>query len=773
MNAYHIHVEGQVQGVGFRPFVWRLAKQFGLSGWVSNGVDGVHIEIVGDELSSRKFYLSVVQQAPINARIIKHSITEIGPKNFNDFQIRESSNEGQANLLITPDISLCEACRQEILTKENRRYNYAFTTCTHCGPRYSIMQHLPYDRANTTMSVFPICDQCLLEYNDSSNRRYYSQTNSCPHCAIELYLCDSSGKKITDLAQQVVSETAKLLMDGKIVALKGIGGYLLLCDATNAAVISLLRERKHRPAKPFAVLYPSLDSVSADTQISSKESDTLLSAEAPIVLLKAKPNPSVALEAIAPHLNRIGVMLPYTPLMLMLMQAYNKPLVATSANESGSPIFFEDDQALEQLHGIADYFVVNTREIVVPQDDSVVQFTKEKHKIILRRSRGMAPTFLPHSLSRENKTWLAMGGDLKSSFALLNQNNVYISQYLGDLENYQTQEAFKHTLDHWQKLLRTTPHRVIIDKHPVYFSSTLGNRMTSLLKVPLVAVQHHQAHLCAVLAENDLLESDEPVLGVIWDGTGWGDDGNIWGGEFFRYELGKIDRVVHLDYFDHFLGDKVSREPRLCALSLCKEIKEAEEFIRPKFTPTEWNLYNKILSQPDLLKSSSMGRLFDGIASLLGLSDHTTYEGEAALYLETLASQAEEVELPRARWMEGKDFSLRTNMRQLIGEIKAGTPKENIAFQFHLSLVRWIAKVAAQQKVKRLAFSGGVFQNALLVHLIQKHLSDQFTLYFHHQLSPNDECIGFGQLAWQYIQKHVKPEAVSQKQKSEEVLITR
>ncbi len=758
MIAYHIHIEGQVQGVGFRPYVWRLAKEFYLSGWVSNGVDGVHIEICGDERLCRKFYYSLVHNAPQSARITRHAIYEIENEFWTDFQIRESNEDGVPTLLVTPDLGMCHHCREEIEKEGNTRYHYAFTTCTQCGPRYSILQKLPYDRANTTMKDFVMCETCGKEFQSPADRRYFSQTNSCPNCAIQLELLNSSGHSLTTTTEIVLQLTTSALKEGKVVAMKGIGGFLLLADATNEQAVNLLRHRKHRPTKPFALLYPSLEILCEDAFITEDEQEALQSIEAPIVLVQTKQNPksNLALSAIAPQLDHIGAMLPYTPLMALLMKAWKSPLIATSGNESGSPIFYDNEQALHHLNNIADFFIINNRDITLPQDDSVVRFTKEHQRIIIRRSRGLAPTFLPHPFVNESKTWLAMGGDMKSAFALLNQRNVYISQFLGDLENFQSQESFEHTLSHWRKMLDADPTHVLVDKHPVYFSSMLGKKITRESRLSPILVQHHHAHFSAVLAENNLLESNEPVLGVIWDGTGWGDDGNIWGGEFFVYESGAIERLVHLDYFDHFLGDKVSREPRLCAMSLCKNIPEAEELLKPKFSFIEWNLYKTILEQKDLLQTSSIGRLFDGVASLLGLCDISSYEGEAAMYLEALASKAPvENALPRARWNTGKHFSLQNAMRQLVDEIKRGTPKEIIAYHFHQDLVQWIAKVATRQGISKIAFSGGVFQNALLVDLIHQQLSDHHQLYFHDQLSPNDENIALGQLAWLYIQQHV------------------
>ncbi len=775
MPAYHIHIEGQVQGVGFRPHVYRLAKKSGLKGWVNNGVDGVHIEVAGDEQTIRKFTLEILQHPPENARIVFHTLRKIQASRYDDFRITESSTAGVPNLLLTPDLGLCDSCRKEILDPTDRRSQYAFTTCIHCGPRYSIIQRLPYDRESTTMHSFEQCDPCEAEYHDPEDRRYFSQTNSCSACGISLRLLDNQGKLISMSQEAILSLICAGLAFGKIICIKGIGGFLLLTDATNKESIRMLRKRKHRPGKPFALLYPNIDRIKEDAYVSSEEETQLASIESPIVLLRVKQQVTheICVSDLAPGLSRMGVMLPYSPLLALLMEKWKKPVVATSANMSGSPIFYEDEKAFRNLSAVADFFVTNNRDILVPQDDSVIQYTeKTKQKITLRRSRGFAPTYIPDSPIKAEATTLAMGGELKSSFALVNQGNIYVSQYLGDLEDYETQRSYQHTLKHMLGLLNTSPTRIIVDQHPGYFSSANGRKLGHQWNVPVKAVQHHIAHFSAVLGENSLEDTEGPVLGVIWDGTGWGEDRAVWGGEFFLYAHHQFSRVGHLDYFDHLLGDKISREPRLSALALCGTIPEAKTILRPKFTDAEWQLYTRMLSQPGLMKTSSMGRLFDGLASLLGLCDKSSYEGEAAMYLEALASEATaEPMLPRGRWCLGSNLSLNALMKIIVDEILHGTPHATIAYHFHLGLVGWIAGTASKERIRKIAFSGGVFQNGLLVDLIKELLSDKYELYFHRQLSPNDECIGFGQLAYDRIQQYHTAIA-SEKSSSRRELVT-
>lgn len=764
MPGYRLHIEGQVQGVGFRPYVFRMANRLGLTGWVNNGNDGVHIQIGGSEDACRIFIEEITVHPPHLARVVRQQVELTEKPKIDSFTIIDSDNAAEVNLLLTPDLGLCDECRNEIHNEDDRRGNYAFTTCIHCGPRYSIINALPYDRVSTSMNDFAMCPVCEREYNNPENRRHYSQTNSCPHCGVALALHDAQGFVMATEVTDILRRVNEAFLDGKIIAVKGIGGYILMTDATNPLAVQRLRDRKHRPSKPFAVLYPSVDAAAQDVVLSASERKELQSIVSPIVLLKVKEGnqSQLALKQISPGLSTMGVMLPYTPLLELIAQRWGKPLVATSGNLSGSPIFYTDDKALANLDGIADLFLTNNREIVHPQDDSVVQFAG-RQRIVLRRSRGLAPSYLPNPFLNTNETIFAAGSDLKSAFAFLTKGNLYVSQFLGDLENFETQESFHHLLEYYLRLFQAKPNKVLVDAHPGYFSSRSGKELAGAWRASVVEVQHHQAHFCAVLAENDLLNTSDPVLGVIWDGTGWGDDAHIWGGEFFTYRDYSIQRVAHLDYVDHLLGDKTSREPRLSALSLCAGIDGADELLIQKFNSAEWKVYRNMLLHPDNLKTSSMGRLFDGVASLLGLCDKSSYEGEAALLLETCASKADAEDFVRS---PEAPFSLSIYLTDLIEEIKLGVPKENLAYRFHLMLVDWIERVAEQQGITRLAFSGGVFQNALLNKLICKKLGERFQLYFHVQLSCNDECIGFGQMAF------YQTLAIAADQENEENLIT-
>ncbi|MFN2458105.1 MAG: carbamoyltransferase HypF [Chitinophagaceae bacterium] len=752
-GTWHIHLKGQVQGVGFRPFIYQLAQRFGLTGWVNNTTDGVHIEFNAEELVAQNFYKVIIGEAPSLSHITSHDLNQAVTVTYEDFKIISSNDEGNPVLDISPDFAMCEDCIKEISDKENRRYGYAFTTCTQCGPRYSIIDQLPYDRDNTAMQDFIMCRKCNEEYNDPANRRHFSQTNSCADCQVEMKLFDNSQKIVEEDQDKIISRICKFWNDGKLVALKGIGGYLLTCDASNKKAIEQLRKRKHRPSKPFALMFPDINLLKSEVYLNEQEHKQLLSVAAPIVVLQLKENidTRLALDEIAPGLSSIGVMLPYTPLYKLLLQHFSKPIVATSANISNAPIVFQNTKALNQLNTIADYLLVHNREIIAPQDDSVVTYSRHSHqRITLRRARGFAPFFCNKNLSLPHVTVLSTGALIKSTFTLLHQKNIHISQYLSDTDNFDAQVTFKKTLNRFLNLFQSKPEVILVDKHPGYFTSYLGEQLAKEWDSKLVKVQHHEAHFASVLGEHNLLDEAEPILGVIWDGTGFGNDRQIWGGEFFVYHQHNFSRVGHFDYFNHFLGDKMALEPRLSAFSLCHEIGEAGAILQQKFSPTEWSNYQKLVAS-NTLKTSSIGRIFDAVASLLGLIDKTSYEGEAAMLLEEEAHRyfKNELEIPDA-WLkeDGLESPLKTqsSIRKILKKVKEGKNKSEIAAWFHVQLALPIKKIASQHKCDKVCFSGGVFQNGLLIDLLIKILGDKYQLYFNKDLSPNDENISYGQI---------------------------
>ncbi len=761
-HSYHIHIKGLVQGVGFRPFVCKLAEELKINGWVSNSNNGVIIEINADVEQRSAFYHHIISFPPNNAVITDHCIHQIDPQNFSGFSIKQSCDETEPDLLLTPDIVICPECRLEIKDNSNKRSGYAFTTCLNCGPRYSITRSLPYDRENTTMAELGMCESCSKEFSNIHDRRHYSQTNSCPSCAIKMHLYKSQYAECDYTEEEIITTLTNEFNNGKIISVKGIGGYLLMCDATNKVAVNILRNRKHRPAKPFAILYPTIEMANADVYLRHEETDALESKSAPIVLCKKKTisGNGIVTEDIAPDLDKIGVMIAYTPLLLIIAETIGKPLIATSANISGSPIIFKDEDALENLFEVADLLLTYDREILIPQDDSVIQFTESKQKIILRRSRGLAPNYYPNTLPTVSEPVLATGGELKSAFAIQIKNKVFISQYLGDQGTIESQESYQHTLDHMMELLQTVPSKILIDQHPGYVVSQLGKEMaTRFSPQPAIEIQHHKAHFGAVLAENNSLHTKVPVLGFIWDGTGYGDDKQIWGSELFIYQHEEMTRVAHLNYFPQLLGDKMSKEPRLSALSLLTDFPEHQYLLESLFSKNEWQYYQKIVNQDSHTVTSSMGRFLDGLACLLGIRSINTYEGEAVMVMESMARNC------TARSSVKYPFTLQEGiidwcafMKAFLKDIENKEDTSVIAYKIFYSLARLVVQLSKFFSIHTIAFSGGVFQNALLTDLIKENASKNRQLYFHKQLSPNDECIGFGQLACFEISKRSNKE---------------
>ncbi len=756
-TAFHIHIRGKVQGVGFRPFVFRLARKFGLKGWVNNGMDGVHINVEGEEAIVQSFYDELLTGYPPIARVTHSRIQQSEIKNYADFCVIESSETGTPNVLILPDLDLCDACLSELNDPRNRRYQYPFITCTDCGPRYSIITELPYDRPHTTMRPFVQCPECQREFDDPSNRRFYSQTNSCPACGVRLTLFDAD-QNVIARENDAIEQTVQLISAGKIVAVKGIGGYLLMADAFNETAVSELRRRKHRPTKPFALMFPSLKTAQGYAQINEAEATLLSSRERPIVILRRTGPGSQIASSVAPNHDTLGVMLPYTPLHHLLLQALQQPVVATSANISGSPILAAEKQVFDLLHGVVDAMLANNREIAVPQDDSVMRIApRSGATIMLRRSRSHAPLFPHHIVQlKDRPAILALGAQQKSTVTLTHQGNIYISQYLGNLSNYETEQNFHRLIAHFRSLLSFTPEILVADAHPQYAATLAGEKIAEEMQIPLLHVQHHRAHFWALLAERQLLHAKDTVLGVIWDGTGWGDDQTIWGGEFFQYQTGEMTRIAHLNPFPQMFGDKAALEPRLSALALWENAEKAVPLLKNKFTATEWKIYRKYLMQEKFIFTSSMGRLFDGVASLLGLADKISYEGEAAIQLEKIARRhavqlwSKNILTKHPAYplplLPGGKIDLNPMLTNILTDFQTGVSKAKIAFTFHLTLVNLVERIAEAAGVSKIGFSGGVFQNTLLVDLLHQLLADKFQLYFHRHLSPNDENISFGQM---------------------------
>lgn len=743
-SSFKISISGQVQGVGFRPFVYGLAKEFSLTGTVSNNEEGVVIFITGFKDNIKHFYKKLIENPPPVSKIKSPKITQIDFLEFADFNIIPSSKNGQLNLPLTPDFAICDDCKKDIQNPKNQRFNYPFTTCVNCGPRWAITQTFPFERNHTSLTDLPMCTECENEYTNPTNRRFHSQTNTCKTCGITLILSDNLGNTIPSTPQNIFKKIANLLFEGNIIAIKNTSGYLLCCNAENETVIQKLRAKKNRPNKPFAVLFPSLEYLQNALKINKKQLKSLTSAERPINIIPLENyKENIKLNAVAPGLNQIGVMLPYSGILQLLANELNFPIVATSGNIHSSPIIGNNWEAYEKLQSVADYFVQHNLEIVHPQDDSIVKFSpKFNREVLFRRARGHAPNYF-NAQFHSKKRIIAMGADLKSSIAFYPNEYLYVSQYLGNLQNFDVYKRFASTAHAFINIFEQQPEVVLIDKHPIYQSAQFGKELAQKCHANLIEILHHKAHFSAILGEHQLF--DKKILGVIFDGTGYGDDNNIWGGEFFDYEANKIERINHIDYFDWLLGDKMSKEPRLSLLSLASD--EMNIVLKGKFTPNELKTYHSI-KKTNKLKTSSVGRLFDAVASLLNITDLNTYEGEAAILLENRITEYHLKSCKSYLSAPEKEISATEIIKNIYEDIQSGIPTEQIIINFLYTLAISIIEMAKHHNYKHIALSGGVFQNTTLVDLLVELAPKEIKLYFHKDLSPNDENISFGQMMY-------------------------
>tara|TARA_E500000318_G_scaffold87483_1_gene84466 strand:- start:10082 stop:12337 length:2256 start_codon:yes stop_codon:yes gene_type:complete len=748
-KTYKILVTGRVQGVGFRPHVFNLAAKFQLNGTVSNNEKGVVIYLNGDEDVVHSFYRILTEHPPKASKIKEHHLYQEEHKHFDGFYIVPSQKTGKLNLQLTPDFAICDDCKEEITHKNNRRYHYPFTTCVNCGPRWAITNSFPFERDNTNLEAFKMCQTCANEYEDPSDRRFHSQTNTCSNCGIALKLSTAKGNIIS--AEYPIEKTANLIKEGNIIAIKNTSGYLLCCDASNAEVINKLRERKNRPTKPFAILYPSLKLLKQQLKLTEVQEKTLTSPESPIVIIpKTDFTGNLALNELAPKLNQLGVMLPYSGILHLLAAELKVPIVATSGNIHASPIINDETIAHRELREVADYFLDHDLKITNPQDDSVVKFSpRNNEKIIFRRSRGLSPNF---DVDIHNtKKIMAMGGHLKSTIAFLPNDYLYISQYLGNLDHFDVFERYTLTAERFMKLFEETPEIVLVDKHPGYNSTRHGIELANSLKVDLHEVQHHKAHFASVLGEHSLFDTEAAIMGVVWDGTGFGEDAQIWGGEFFSYQKEEMKRIGHFDYYDWLAGDKMAKEPRISFFSLADDTMQPE--IDQKFSKQEISVYDHV-KKNESLKTSSVGRLFDAVASLLDLCDFNTYEGEAAILLENqiVSYQLEDCNSYVSKIVDGV-VPTKELFNNLYLDFKTGKKKEGIIADFLYTLATVVIKMAEHFNIHEIAMSGGVFQNTVLVDMIKEISRDNYKLYFNRNLSPNDENISFGQLMYH---QHIK-----------------
>lgn len=754
---HRFQISGIVQGVGFRPFIYRLALENCLVGWVRNTPGGVEIEVQGAPAAVARFGQSIPGEAPPLAVIYSINVHEIQTADERDFNILPSSG-GEPDIQIAPDSILCDDCLRELFDPANRRYHYPFITCTNCGPRYSIITGTPYDRPKTTMAGFPLCPACLEEYHDPVDRRFHAQPLACPTCGPRLHLLDHTGLPCASPAvspgtdDSIIARAIALLKAGAILAVKGIGGYHLAVDACNNYAVRRLRERKKRDEKPFAVMTADLATARTITHINEIEGRLLASIESPIVIVRKSVDCAVS-ELVAPNNGWLGLMLPYTPIQHLLLRLGDfTALVMTSANRSDEPIAFEDGDALQRLSGIADYFLSHDRPIHIRCDDSVIRVFQDR-PLFYRRSRGYVPRAI--RLPFEVEPLLAVGSEMKNAICLAKGGQAFLSQHIGDLQNDTTCDSFRHSIEHLSGLLQISPGVIACDMHPDYHSSVYAG--TSGL--PLVTAQHHHAHLAACMAENGLIGD---VIGLIFDGTGYGTDGTIWGGEFLVGGYNDFQRAGHFRSVRLPGGDAAVREPWRMALAYLHRAcgtaaGSLDHPVTRYLTAAEHDLFATMLERGiNAPQTSSCGRLFDAVAAMLNVRHKVSYDGQAAIELEALAETADmEDTLPFDVTLtaEGSwhiDFA--PLFPALLSAMQAGISSAILARRFHATVagaaIDACGRIARECGLDRVVLSGGVFQNRLLTEMVYTGLTKTGLQVFTHRLTPpNDGCIALGQAA--------------------------
>ena len=766
-------ITGVVQGVGFRPFVWRRATGLGLTGWVENRAGGVVAEVQGPTADVAAFIDGLAAAAPPLAAVERIATDEVAPHDDSAFEIRASRSQPDGSTPVPADIATCPACLAEVGDHGDRRHGYPFTNCTDCGPRYTIIENLPYDRTATTMRSFAMCPACAAEYHDPASRRFHAQPNACPVCGPNVWFCRAGHvvverPRATVVAQAAIEAARELLVAGGILALKGIGGFHLVCDATNDAAVARLRERKHRMGKPLAVMVEDVAAARAFARVNADETRLLESRERPIVLLRKLAGRVLARE-VAPGNDFVGVLLPYSPLHHLLVAGL-PPLVMTSGNLSEEPIVRDNAAAARVLGAIADGFLFHDRDIHMACDDSVVRCVAGA-AVPLRRSRGYAP--LPVPLGGDGPSVLAVGGELKSAVCITRRDHAFMSQHIGDLGNLETLDALGRTVGHLLRLFRVEPEAVVADLHPGYLSTEWARRFAAERGIPLVHVQHHEAHVAALRAEARL-EDAEPLIGVCFDGTGYGRDGTIQGGEFFVGDGRGLRRAAHLDHFPLPGGDASIRHPWRTALAMLHAAGVPWDDRLPSLRAAHGAavLRHQLERRLNCVATSSMGRLFDAVASLAGVRHEVSYEAEAALNLEALAAGQADAgrygfELPEGCVGEqdgarddGTDGTgarvpaLRIGWRPVVAAVAsdavAGVPAERIAARFHAGVAAMIVEICSRLRAsgagETVGLTGGVFQNAVLVELALASLAAAgFRVVMHRVVPPNDGGLALGQ----------------------------
>ncbi len=750
MQRVRIRIKGIVQGVGFRPFVYNLAEKYGLRGFCRNDTEGVLIDVEGADIEG--FVGEIKNHHPPLARIESLSVERLEPATFSGFRIEESRTHTKRFPLIPPDVAICRECLMELFSREDRRYLYPFINCTNCGPRYSIIEEVPYDRKRTTMRPFQMCETCHKEYHNHRDRRFHAQPNACWQCGPQVWLVDREGTTICE-KKMAVEKARELLKEGAIVAMKGLGGFHLVCDAEDDEAVGLLRQRKHRPTKPLAVMSQNIETLRTYVEVSPVEERLLTSIESPIVLVRKLPqNPLSAL--VAPGMESFGVMLAYTPLHHLLTRGF-EALVMTSGNIADEPIAISNEEALERLHSIADYFLLHNRPIHTRVDDSIVRVIKDR-PLVLRRARGYTPHVVP--IARGGPELVAFGGEKKQSLTLVSSGYAIMSQHIGELSTVKTLEFLEESLEKLKRLFAVEPTVVVHDMHPDYLTTGFAKeyaRRHSIEDDRVIAVQHHHAHIASVMAEWGLRDE---LIGVSFDGTGYGTDGCVWGGEFMVATREDFTREAHLGYMPMPGGEKAAQEPWRMAASYLHAIYGGRledwpaEFLKRVDEKRVVAMLKLIEHRINTPLTSSCGRLFDAVASLTGLKDHVTFEGEAAMMLTELAEREREDGCYPFEIKENGTMELDTlpTVEAMAEEMKNGVPVSIISRRFHNTLVLMMVEVVdilcERTAIRDVALSGGVFQNMLLLHGVVEGLKKMGLNVYHNQRYPmNDGGLSLGQ----------------------------
>ena len=745
MKRAEIKVTGIVQGIGFRPFIYNLAKTHLIRGWVFNNEKGVFIDAESENGNLDRFIQNISKLAPPLARIESFDVKYLDPLGYTTFEIRKSKETQEKFVLISPDVATCDQCFSELFLPNNFRYRYPFINCTLCGPRFTIIQDIPYDRHKTTMANFTMCPNCQKEYEDPSDRRFHAQPNACSVCGPSLRVEDKEGKEISGDPVETILD---LLARGVIVAIKGVGGFHLACDATNQDTVSVLRSRKYREDKPFAVMCRDMNEVRKHCEAGREEERLLTGVERPIVILNKKHD-SIIAHAVAPYQNTLGVMLPYSPIHHLLLNGSLKTLVMTSGNVSDEPIAYQDEEAIDRLRHIADYFLLHNREIYMRCDDSVTRIFEEK-PYILRRSRGYVP--FPIKLFFPLEMILACGGELKNTFCLTRGPYAFMSHHIGDLENLETLTSFEEGIEHFKKLFYIEPKAVAYDLHPDYLSTQYALSVPNIQKV---GIQHHHAHIVSVMAENGI---DGDVIGVALDGTGFGLDGTVWGGEFIRADLRDFDRLAHLKMVPMPGGSMAIKEPWRMAMvylseSFGDDVRDLRIDLMKRVDLKKWEVLQRMIEKKiNTPWTSSMGRFFDAVSSILSVRDEVHYEGQAAIELEMVADFGVKEEYPFHLQKEARPMVIdpKEIVRGVVRDLVKGYPSSKISGKLHRAIARIIVEtcdtIRYEKRLNRVALSGGVFQNMFLLSLVTKGLKESgFEVYTHHLVPTNDGGISLGQ----------------------------